>query len=354
MSWPWFMERGNFRGPTSSRADPGLVPPNPRMQPTGRMRAALRMGGTLVSALRSEGSRGRRHESPAADAHFVRPHDKEMTIPEDSTLRDLANASGFVLQLGLEHQIRQTRADHGWDILSREHPWSSGSSSGFVDLIIGQGIVRLVIECKRPRDGAWLFLAPAGAPPTRRFRCQWAQGSRDKSDLVGWDEFLLAPDSPEADVCIIRGTGEKDRSLLERIVGGLIESFAPLALEELNTLAWVDGYNELLHVPVIVTTAKLYLCRYDPQDLHLEDGTLGSASFEPVPFVRFRKSLAHSQSPYASIVDIGAIARDKERSVLIVNPTELAPLLKVLDVKPRGGFQRAPWIAARELEDRRR
>ena len=35
MSWPWFMEHGNSPGPTSSRADPDLVPPDPRMQPTG-------------------------------------------------------------------------------------------------------------------------------------------------------------------------------------------------------------------------------------------------------------------------------------------------------------------------------
>lgn len=273
-----------------------------------------------------------------------------MTKSKEKILSDLVNASGFVLQLGLEHQIRETRSEHGWDILSREHPWSDGNSSGFVDLIIGHGIVRLVIECKRARDGAWVFLASATALPTSRFRCQWAQGSRDKADLLGWDDFLLAPESPEADFCIIRGTGENDRSLLERIAGGLIESLGPLAIEELGTLAWTDSDTVFLHMPVIVTTAALYLCRYDPQSISLEAGTLGGASFEPVPFVRFRKSLAHAPTPYSSIVDIGAIARDKERSVLIVNPKALPSLLTVLKIQARGGFHDAPWVRARRIE----
>jgi hypothetical protein len=268
----------------------------------------------------------------------------------DKAFRDLVNASGFVLQLGLEHAIRESQRSHGWDVVSREHPWSSPEGSGFVDLILSKGIVRLVLECKRVRDGAWVFLAPEDSRPTTGFRCQWAQGAKDLKDLVGWDDFALAPESCEADFCVIRGTGEKDRSLLERIAAGLIESLPSLAIEELMTMAWTDFSTEVIHIPAIVTTADLYICRYSPSEIDLTNGVLNDAKFEKVDYIRFRKSLAHALSPAASIVDIGKIARDKERSVLIVKPTALPSLLEQCTLTARQGWYNAPWVVARRIE----
>jgi hypothetical protein len=122
-----------------------------------------------------------------------------VTHQKDNSPVGIVNASGFVLQLALEHQIRLSRNEHGWDVLSREHPWSSGGSSGFADLVLGQGIVRMVIECKRPTGGAWVFLSSKGLQPTQRLRVQWAHGMPERDDLIGWDDFVLGEEGPEAD-----------------------------------------------------------------------------------------------------------------------------------------------------------
>jgi hypothetical protein len=80
----------------------------------------------------------------------------------DPDLLKQVNAGGFLLQLRLEEEIRRLRSNQGWEVIAGEHHWMHPETGtfGFIDLIVGCGIVRLVIECKRPRDGSWIFLAP--------------------------------------------------------------------------------------------------------------------------------------------------------------------------------------------------
>jgi hypothetical protein len=142
--------------------------------------------------------------------------------------------------------------------------------------------------------------------------------------------------------------------MLERIARGLIESLAPLALEELQTVAWAGFEHQLIHVPVIATTATLHLGSFDPGSVDLARGVADAPTFVTVPFVRFRKSLAHTLTPNGTIVDISAIARDKERSVVVVNAAALPKLLKQFTLEPYNGWYNAPWEQARQTEDRLR
>ena len=237
------------------------------------------------------------------------------TRPNDHGRREIIGEARERLRLRAAAGARAPGAGNAsitWlGVLSREHPWAESDDTGLIDLVLGKGMLRLVIECRRARNATWVFLTPAAAPPTSRFRCQWSQGGRNDAGLVGWDDFLLAPEGPEAEFCVIRGSGEDDRSLLEQIAGVLVKSLAPLASQELTTVAWRDGYHEFIHIPAIVTTATIQLCRYDPGSVDLDRGVLGNASFQAVPFIRFRKRLAHAPTPCASIADIGAIAQDK-------------------------------------------
>lgn len=73
---------------------------------------------------------------------------RTMANEDKDPLTRLVNASGFAFQIGLEHQITQSRDQHRWVVMSREH---------------GSGNLRLVLECKRPRDGTWMFLVPGEA-----------------------------------------------------------------------------------------------------------------------------------------------------------------------------------------------
>ena len=56
------------------------LPPNPRMQPTGRRGAKLRSGHSAPQALLwNVGLCGGEHREPAADAHVVRRHTSDPT-----------------------------------------------------------------------------------------------------------------------------------------------------------------------------------------------------------------------------------------------------------------------------------
>src|SRR5437899_1635740 len=83
-------------------------------------------------------------------------------VATSEDLRKMVNTSGFPFQLGVEREVKETRLRHGWEVLPREHPWRQAESgkSGYIDLILSKGFARMVVECKRPRDGTWVFLVP--------------------------------------------------------------------------------------------------------------------------------------------------------------------------------------------------
>jgi hypothetical protein len=275
-----------------------------------------------------------------------------MKKDREDILQSVVNASGFAFQLKLEHRVRETRSSHGWDVLTREHPWSTGERSGFADLILEQGIVRLIIECKRPRDANWVFLVPEGASEqVHRCRAQWADASPEKSYLIGWDDFSVSPASVESEFCSIRGQGEGDRSLLERLSGDLIASLPAIANDDFQ-LSFANSIPQhWIYIPVIVTTAKLEVCRFSLADVDLLDGTLRQSTFETVPYLRFRKSLAHKLNPHASGTGLHDITADKMRTILVVNSEHLPDFLEHWDI---GNLNRWipewPWTTARRIE----
>ncbi len=232
-------------------------------------------------------------------------------------LRDLVDASGFVFQLGVEQRVKETADKHGWAVLSREHAWTYADTGGFVDLLLGRSNLRLVVECKRPRDAVWAFLVPEGRVPSRRVKCHWANLVKGQHDIYGWDDVDTLPASPESDFCVVRGQGEGDRPMLERLCWSVIDSFWSLAHEEMCLLRGVTEAT-VIHIPVIVTTASLEICRFDSANVDLKGGRLPSnVRFESVPFVRFRKSLARALTPHALPRSLADAARDKERTVLV-------------------------------------
>lgn len=286
-----------------------------------------------------------------ADILHAIPRMAPMTKNRDQVLQNLVNGSGFVFQLGLEHRVRGSRSHHGWEVLSREHPWSDGTNSGFADIVLGQGIVRVVVECKRTRNGSWVFLVPDANEPQRRCRCQWSSHEPSKRDLFGWADFSVRPTSLESDFCIIRGQGEGDRSMLERLAAGLLHSLPPLAAEEANLRSIREVGTELIYVPVIVTTAALEVCRFAPEDIDVSTGTLIRSKFEPAKVIRFRKSLAHELTERAQPDQMRDLARDKERTVVLCMADHFLDFLKDLSVE--ADFYGSPWVSARRWEEQR-
>src|SRR5687768_17577803 len=87
---------------------------------------------------------------------------------------------------------------------------------------------------------------------------------------------------------------------LNILANGLLESTEGLAQEEIRIEETVRVGQEhrpfhvrLFIFPMIVTNAKLAVCRFDPKNVSLEQGVLDpdKAEIFEVPMIRFRKSL---------------------------------------------------------------
>lgn len=255
----------------------------------------------------------------------------------------MVNNSGFLFQLRLEEEIKQSRPVSPigeWQQIAREHKWidSLDGKEGFIDIVLEcGGITRLVIECKRVTDASWLFLVPSDKKESRHGQLLWTESIANTFD---WHNFSFNPLSLESTFCVVRGQGEKDTPLLERLSSLLLRSTESLANEELS-LTFKQERRIRVYLPVIVTNAVLYACRFNISDINIDTGKLSESEFTQVPFIRFRKNLSStikSNSPFTS--NLNEINRQNERTVLIINAKELTTILSRLDLP----YQlNAPW-----------
>lgn len=249
---------------------------------------------------------------------------------DNEDLTKLVNASGFFLQLGLEHEIRTKMEPHRWRFVSREHPWKlrGTDAEGFIDLVLQTGIVLAVIECKRVRGGTWVFLVPDGADAQQiATRALWVAGTSDGTSMSGWDAVEHLPASHVSSFCVVRGSGENDRPMLERLCANLLMSVDALAEEELSILANKQFGWKGYYLPIVVTTAKLFVCRFHASQIKISDGTLDSAGFEEIPFIRFQKAFSTSSPPTSAPNHLADAAAARERTVLVVQADSLITML---------------------------
>lgn len=250
----------------------------------------------------------------------------------DGELNRIVNASGFLFQLRVEHEVRAKELHHRWSVLANEHPWHdvSSGSSGYIDLVLSKVNVRLVIECKRSRDAKWVFLVPKGEPSGKLVRCMKINSPSLGEFKWVWENAYVEPETYLSSFCAVRGSGEGQAPMLERLCQNLLDSLESLAIEEIQ-LACRDTYGHTyVYVPLVVTNADLQICEFDTKEISLDDGTIDLAEFEAVPFIRFHKSLAAKSNPHLTLNTIQQANYDKRRTVLVVQASYLSQLLSAL------------------------
>lgn len=273
----------------------------------------------------------------------------------------LINDSGFPFQLRVEHEISSTSNTHQWKVVSKEHAWKDERSGdeGFIDLVLRHQnmILEMVIECKRRRGEAarWVFLVTDEQKQYKRnIRCLWADSIPNKKALHGWADFSIIPSSPESEFCAVAGQSDRDKPMLERMSEELLNAMECLAFEEMQ-LAQLQNPPEshrCIYIPAIVTTARLDVCRIDPADISLDDGTVppDKGNIETVDFVRFRKSLSTELTSGFSPSNLEGANRDKERTILIIHAPKISRVLEGWDLKKLDSFDKTPWEIARAIE----
>jgi hypothetical protein len=269
-----------------------------------------------------------------------------------SHLREIADAYGFALQLALEDAVRRSKTS--WEVISREHGWLDDRDPKFVDLILNQGgPTILVVECKRTKGGDWIFLVPnldgLQNIATRAMQIESVETAGKIEGSSSLDTYGVGPPCWESAFCAVRGAGERDRPMLDRICAELTRATDAISTQQmainqsLNHL--MPGHRlENVLIPVVVTTARLHVCRFNPGKVSLESGEIpeDGSVFEDVTHLRYRKSF-DAPSVRAAGPDrtttLGELERHAQRTVLIVRANYFQQWLREFRIEPASVFQ---------------
>lgn len=256
----------------------------------------------------------------------------------DEKLTDAVNRSGFPLQIGIEHHVNQTRSTHGWKVIYSEHSWKNPTDgcSGFIDLILENqpGTSVLIVESKRVLESSWIFLIEDSRQLRRRHAKSWLMYyTGNKLKYFGFKELTMEPTTPQSQYCVVDGQDPKSKPMLERIASDVVSSTEGFAYEE-KELHLKDREVFRMYFNVIVTTAKLQVCSFDPANVSIKDGRVQDTKFTEVPYLRFRKQLAshHEVPEHHAVSGYGEIARAKESTVFVVNAESLPEFLREFEV----------------------
>jgi len=269
------------------------------------------------------------------------------------SLLNIVNASGFLFQLRIEKEIKAM--DHygtgKWIIAAQEHRWFDlqGESDGFIDLVLKAGIMRMVIECKRVTDANWVFLIPDGHREMARTRVRWTLRNPNNASIADWHDFHISPPSPEAAFCIVRGQGEKDTPMLERLSSLVLRSVESLADQELGFTSRSGG-EPCVYFPVIITNATLLVCRFKSEKIDISTGQIDDADFEEVPCVRFRKNLSSSTPDSKPQETLEKTNQANERTILVIHSDDLAATLNEWDLPYSHSNAPWPWERYRQVD----
>lgn len=259
----------------------------------------------------------------------------------EKDLLKIVNDTGWPLQIAIEKQVNSTTSSHGWTVRYVEHSWinKNEGQSGFIDLVLQNHYknIFLVIECKRVKDSNWIFLRSEGDDLERRHSKVWISqfvNIEEKWKRFGWKDIAIDPPSAEALFCVVLGQSSSDRrTMLERIGGELVSSTEALALEE-KEFTYKIHPSIRLYFNVVVTTANLKIAKFSPADISLSDGTIESAKFKDVPFLRFRKqmSMRENHLSFSDFADKQDAAYSKENTLFVVKADSFIDFLSNFDV----------------------
>jgi hypothetical protein len=270
--------------------------------------------------------------------------------PEIEALAKAVNDSGFPLQLGVQ---RIATSNRRWRTELSEHAWLDPHTGDekFIDLVVRNeqdnliGPMRIVIESKRTANTDWIFLRerePEGTHDDNRISTIVRVLTRSRTQARTFNEWMnvqFIPGTPEVSFCVIRQGEKPRRDLLETIAAELVRATDALCAHEdaihARQRASPDNRYPPLHrvyVPMIVTTARLFVCDTPYDAVDLQTGRVGPSQIKPVHAVRFKKSFGSIAPERSKASDIRSFAEEGERTVIVVQATYLSELLEMWDL----------------------
>ncbi|GEM_PF-6605793 len=261
------------------------------------------------------------------------------------------NEQGFLFQEACRDALHN-RQDIGWDMRSYEYPVSLAEQDTRIDIVLRSKSasppeIYAIVECKRadPNYVHWLFGAP-GLPSgsalcsTIQIECRETKTSRaefstDLSQLPLCIEVYPASSWIE----VKKGTGQRASTPqnIENAFCQVLRGLEGFAHEQL-----VQRYKSPVpfrtsFIPVVVTTASLYVAYYEARDVDLCTGKIeaGKVLFgprgrspEPVEWVLIDYGAGQTVAPNSvpttfSSPDPADLQKYKTRSIFVVNARSL-------------------------------
>jgi len=268
------------------------------------------------------------------------------------SLTKVVNKSGFPLQIWLEDFIENSKAEHGWDVVGHEHYWRNQETGkdGFIDLVLEWGALRTVIECKRVLDTKWIFLQPdIGEISSHKARLLSSHCQAGKKNLFGWSDLDMTEQVEKSSFCVVRGHTEKDKPMLERLASIVLDSVECLSEEEIEIKKTELG-KHITYVPIIVTTAELQTCQFSAASVSANRGEIEDGKFAEIPFVNFSKGFSTKYVLNQRNWSLKEANKANERSVYVVNTSQIVAFLIALHGLRFDSFEGFPWKQQREME----
>lgn len=257
--------------------------------------------------------------------------EKSKQANPDATQLGQVNRSGFPFQIGVEDEIRRLGQRHEpWTVVGTEIPWDGG----FIDVVARRHEAIAVLECKRVDEQDWIFLVPSNASKT--IRATWnfydSRAGIPGSTGMYFGEFTLAADSHEASLCALSKKKNTGNVTLERTCQELIRASQAIAdFPQLQHRTEIE-----IQIPIVVTTARLKVCRYNARQVDPAEGIIRpeSAFFEEVPYIRFRKAFQSlAEARMTSPEPLENLAKSCQHTVLVCNGEGIASLLLQIEKK---------------------
>lgn len=263
----------------------------------------------------------------------------------DAQRLNAVNCSGYPFQIAVEQFVESMPHWQGkkWQVLHKEYPWHDNDTnrSGFIDIIINNSNKILVIECKRILDKEWIFLNPITVNNCRNTQVTLTLDNETKN--INW---IRKNNGLNTRLCMFSVVHKKQESkqkddntlnqdkkrffTIDQIASELVEATDAFAMDkEADYRNYCSQQKFIYYYSVIVTTAKLFTCDFEPSSICKSTGNIPESSqIYPVPYVGYEKKLSTKKYISNKSDEINCSKHAKNHMVYVVNIESFDSFLK--------------------------
>jgi hypothetical protein len=270
------------------------------------------------------------------------------------------NEQGYLFQESCEYTLKKNEQATMWEVKASEYPVSLQGQDTKVDIVLRWKITDspefyALVECKRadPSYTYWLFGAP-GLPfgsalcSTLGFECRETMSDRpyQASRLVTPLRFKIKTHGVESWLEVKRSSGGRTSTPqnIENAFVQVLKGVGGFAQEQLTQRTKGRELFKTFFIPIVVTTAELYVAYYETKNTDLSTGKISKDkvlfgpmghSAEEVKWVLVDYGVGENVAPkpipenYHG-VDPAELQKHKIRSIFVVNSKSLVDFFSEL------------------------